>query len=116
MPGIWFMISIGVWITVAAIVYKYAQWTNYLNQGLTTVRIRYEKKIFVDKVYELLSTKKISYEERGISSDGFEIVKFTYPEEDWGPGNGLCANQPLVWDVGAKLQNSLARSNRSRFG
>jgi len=88
MPGIWFMISIGVWITVAAIVYKYAQWTNYLNQGLTTVRIRYEKKIFVDKVYELLSTKKISYEERGISSDGFEIVKFTYPEEDWGPGNG----------------------------
>ena len=31
-------------------------------------------------------------------------------------GDGLCANQPLVWDVGAKLQKSLARSNRSRFG
>ena len=29
---------------------------------------------------------------------------------------GLCANQPVSWDVGAKLQNSLARSNRSRFG
>ena len=28
----------------------------------------------------------------------------------------LCANQPVSWDVGAKLQNSLARSNRSRFG
>jgi hypothetical protein len=32
------------------------------------------------------------------------------------PGSTLCANQPVSWDVGAKLQNSLARSNRSRFG
>ena len=28
----------------------------------------------------------------------------------------LCANQPVSWDVGAKLENSLARSNRRRFG
>ena len=28
----------------------------------------------------------------------------------------LCGNQPVSWDVGAKLQNSLARSNRRRFG
>jgi hypothetical protein len=34
-----------------------------------------------------------------------------------GPGTEhLCANQPVSWDVGAKLQNSLARSNRRRFG
>ena len=32
------------------------------------------------------------------------------------PGRGLCGNQPLVGDVPTKLQNSLARSNRSRFG
>ena len=31
-------------------------------------------------------------------------------------GDFPCANQPVSWDVGAKLQNSLARSNRSRFG
>ncbi|EGB06713.1 hypothetical protein AURANDRAFT_65369 [Aureococcus anophagefferens] len=31
-------------------------------------------------------------------------------------GRPLCANQPVSWDVGAKLQNSLARSNRSEFG
>ena len=31
-------------------------------------------------------------------------------------GMALCGNQPVSWDVGAKLQNSLARSNRSRFG
>ena len=28
----------------------------------------------------------------------------------------LCGNQPLVWGVPTKLQNSLSRSNRSRFG
>ena len=31
-------------------------------------------------------------------------------------GAGLCGNQPLVLVVLTKLQNSLARSNRSRFG
>ena len=31
-------------------------------------------------------------------------------------GRRLCGNQPVSWDVGAKLENSLARSNRSRFG
>ena len=31
-------------------------------------------------------------------------------------GTTLCGNQPVSWDVGAKLQKSLARSNRSRFG
>ena len=31
-------------------------------------------------------------------------------------GEDLRANQPASWDVGAKLQKSLARSHRSRFG
>ena len=38
--------------------------------------------------------------------------------EQWPPiwRDELCGNQPVSWDVGAKLQNSLARSNRSRIG
>ena len=32
------------------------------------------------------------------------------------PGPLLCRNQPLVWVVLTKLENSLARSNQSRFG
>jgi len=87
-PGVWAMVSMGLWGFTAFFIYKYAQWTWHQNQGVTTVKLRFEKKIFTDKVYELLSTKKISYEDRTISPDGFEIVKFTYPEEDWGPGNG----------------------------
>ena len=31
-------------------------------------------------------------------------------------GGVLCGNQPLVWGVPTKLQNSLSRSNRRRFG
>ena len=31
-------------------------------------------------------------------------------------GLELCGNQPLVWGLPTKLQNSLSRSNRSRFG
>ena len=34
----------------------------------------------------------------------------------WLQGNPLCGNQPLVSGVPTKLQNSLVRSNRSRFG
>ncbi|KAK7233968.1 5'-nucleotidase [Aureococcus anophagefferens] len=35
---------------------------------------------------------------------------------DLGFGSGLCRKQPLVWVVLTKLENSLARSNQSRFG
>ena len=37
-------------------------------------------------------------------------------EERRGLARDLCGNQPLVWGVPTKLQNSLSRSNRSRFG
>ena len=37
-------------------------------------------------------------------------------EDPLAPGAGLCGNQPRVWGVLTKLQNSLSRSNRSRFG
>ena len=36
--------------------------------------------------------------------------------EHSGVCDALCGNQPLVWGVPTKLQNSLARSHRSRFG
>ena len=41
-----------------------------------------------------------------------EFLVFHHGGASWD----LCANQPVSWDVGAKLENSLARSNRSRFG
>ena len=43
--------------------------------------------------------------------DGMDIAG-----EDWESGTNQCGFQPLVWGVPTKLQNSLSRSNRSRFG
>ena len=52
------------------------------------MKIRFDKKVFVDKVYELISTKARTYEDRSISTLGYEVATFTYPEYDWGPNNG----------------------------
>ena len=41
------------------------------------------------KVYELISTKARTYEDRSISTLGYEVATFTYPEYDWGPNNGV---------------------------
>ena len=43
----------------------------------------------MDKVYELISTKARTYEDRSISTLGYEVATFTYPEYDWGPNNGV---------------------------
>merc|ERR1719281_400831 len=40
-------------------------------------------------VYELISTKARTYEDRSISTLGYEVATFTYPEYDWGPNNGV---------------------------
>ena len=53
------------------------------------MKIRFDKKVFVDKVYELISTKARTYEDRSISTLGYEVATFTYPEYDWGPNNGV---------------------------
>ena len=46
------------------------------------------------------------------------LLKLERWEDAIGSADGalLCRNQPLVWGVPTKLENSLARSNRSRFG
>jgi hypothetical protein len=54
---------------------------------------------------------------------GMDLVQLTFDKFNvshvvkqlrFGPD--LCGNQPLVWGVPTKLQNSLSRSNQSRFG
>ena len=45
-----------------------------------------------------------------------DCPKWRYVGWDVYRGVLLCGNQPLVWGVLTKLQNSLSRSNRSRFG
>ena len=87
-PYFWFGVSMGVWCLLGYGAHKMVSYLLMLSQGVTTVRLRFDRKVFTDKVYELIATKVVSYEDRTISAAGFEIVKFTYPESDWGPSNG----------------------------
>ena len=87
-PFAWFGVSLVVWVLIAFILYQYSQYLQRKSTGVTTVKIRFDKKVFVDKVYELISTKTRTYEDRSISTLGYEVATFTYPEYDWGPNNG----------------------------
>ncbi|KAJ1457473.1 hypothetical protein M885DRAFT_515039 [Pelagophyceae sp. CCMP2097] len=87
-PGAWLVVSLAAWSAVAYALVKYARFSRHQAQGLTTLTLRYERKIFTDRLFELVSTKKYSFEERRFSTEGAEICKFTYSEEDWGAGNG----------------------------
>ena len=93
-PLAWFLVSMLVWAGFACAVWYYASYVSFQSQGVTTVKLRFERKVFTDKLFELLSTKKYSYEERTINSDGAEVVKFTYPEDDWGPRKSV--GRPVI--------------------
>merc|ERR1712159_545502 len=88
-PFAWFGVSLVLWVFFAGLLYQYSQYLQRKSTGVTTVKIRFDKKVFVDKVYELISTKARTYEDRSISTLGYEVATFTYPEYDWGPNNGV---------------------------
>ena len=88
-PFAWFGISLVLWVLFSFLLYQYSQYLQRKSTGVTTVKIRFDKKVFVDKVYELISTKARTYEDRSISTLGYEVATFTYPEYDWGPNNGV---------------------------
>jgi hypothetical protein len=88
-PFAWFGVSLVLWVLFSFVLYQYSQYLQRKSTGVTTVKIRFDKKVFVDKVYELISTKARTYEDRSISTLGYEVATFTYPEYDWGPNNGV---------------------------
>ena len=49
-PFAWFGVSLLVWVVVAFILYQYSQYLQRKSTGVTTVKIRFDKKVFVDKV------------------------------------------------------------------
>ena len=64
-----------------------------------------------------------AFQKAGAAAFGFKSVdrrvrraKVEAAAKAYTEGLDLCGNQPLVWGVPTKLQKSLARSNRSRFG
>ena len=85
-PGLFFIISIFAWLLVCYVVYQSYKSSNYIAQGLTTVRLKVNRKIFIEKLKLFLRTKLHTYEERNYS-DNNDVVKITYTDnmkQDWG--------------------------------
>lgn len=97
-PLLWFLISIIVWIIVSLIVYQSYKGGNFKKQGLTTIQLKVNRKIHLNKLMMFLRSKVHSYEERNYD-DTNDIVRITYTDNlkrDWGgakPTITLCYDE-----------------------
>jgi WD repeat-containing protein 35 len=85
-PLLWFLISLFTWVCTSVGIYYSYKNNHYVKQGLTTVRLKVDRKVFVDKLEGYLRTKLHSYEDRHYE-DATDIVKITYTDNlkrDWG--------------------------------
>lgn len=85
-PLLWFIVSMIVWLVVALIFYQVTQSGNYINEGLTTIRLKINRKVFSDRLTQFLRAKLHSYEERQYD-DVNDMVRITYTDNmkrDWG--------------------------------
>lgn len=85
-PALWFIISMFVWGIVAYGVYQQYLSVNFIAEGITTVRLKVARKVFLEKLRLFLRTKVHTFEERSYD-DNNDIVKMTYTDnlkQDWG--------------------------------
>lgn len=85
-PLLWFMLSLFLWLITGLIIYQSSKSANYIKQGLTTIRLKVNRKIFVTKLHQFLRSKLHSFEERQYD-DNNDIVRITYTDnmkKDWG--------------------------------
>ncbi len=118
-PGFWFGVSMALWIIVACVVCWAFKWTMYREQGQTTLRIRFDRKINLDRFEKWLKTKSISSEDRkdDIST---EYVRVSFKEKnkrDWG---GVCPCIVVEYDethsflLVANITYSHRRANKAK--
>jgi hypothetical protein len=75
-----------MWLIVAVIFHYTLRGNHFVKQGITTVRLKINRKIFNDKLLTFLRSKLHSYEDRQYD-DLNDIVKITYTDnlkQDWG--------------------------------
>jgi hypothetical protein len=85
-PLLWFFFSMLAWAIVGGVVYWSYNSRNFVAEGLTTIRMKIEKKINVAKLQNFISAKTHSSEEHFFNHDT-EITKITYTDnvkQDWG--------------------------------
>jgi hypothetical protein len=75
-----------MWLVVSLIFYQSYRSDSYIKQGITTIRLKVNRKIFINKIQQYLRTKLHSFEERQYD-DNNDIVRITYTDNlkrDWG--------------------------------
>jgi WD repeat-containing protein 35 len=85
-PLLWFFISLLGWALGSLIIYYVYTRGHFVKQGLTVVRLKMNRKIFVDRLRSFLLAKLHSTEEHQYD-DFNDIVKITYMDnlqKDWG--------------------------------
>ncbi|RYH30944.1 hypothetical protein EON65_03805 [archaeon] len=85
-PFLWFLFSLLAWLIVALATYQSFRSDSYIRQGITTVRLKINRKVHIDKLKAFLRTKVHSYEDRQYD-DSLDVVRITYEDNmkrDWG--------------------------------
>merc|ERR1711991_716631 len=84
--GVWWLVSCIIWVIVAYIAWRVWDRAHFESQGVTTVRLKINRKIFTDRLVEFLEKKERALEDRQYG-DKNDIVKVTYTDKmkrDWG--------------------------------
>ena len=85
-PMVWWLVSCIIWVLVAYIAWRVWDRAHFESQGITTVRLKINRKIFTDRLVEFLEKKERAHEDRQYG-DKNDIVKVTYTDKmkrDWG--------------------------------
>jgi hypothetical protein len=76
-PLLWLIVSLVLWLIVAVIFSTAARRNHYKKQGITTVRVKVNRKVHLDKLQDFLKTKLHTNEERSYEEHN-DIVRITY--------------------------------------
>mmetsp|Transcript_17128 Transcript_17128/g.28618 ORF Transcript_17128/g.28618 Transcript_17128/m.28618 type:complete len:856 (+) Transcript_17128:156-2723(+) len=85
-PLLWFLFSMVAWAIIGGVVYWTYTSRNYVADGMTTVRMKVDRKIDVEKLQNFIATKTHASEEHFYTTDT-SISKITYTDnvkQDWG--------------------------------
>jgi hypothetical protein len=85
-PALWFIISILTWIFFAWAILFIFHNMKHKSEGIITIKQRMNRRIYVEKLRDLLKAKANGHEERKYDLEK-DIVKRTYEEKDprdWG--------------------------------
>lgn len=85
-PLLWFIISLFMWLLIALIFSSAARRNHYRKQGVTTVRLKVNRRVHIKRLQDFLKSKLHTNEERSYD-DHNDIVRVTYIDsikKDWG--------------------------------